>query len=50
MEEIIKKRWKSKRGKVVGFNNNNLPTFKKVFLDVHLLTISATSIIIIKIA
>ncbi|CAK77432.1 unnamed protein product (macronuclear) [Paramecium tetraurelia] len=35
MDDIIKRRWKSKSGKVVGFQKNNgLPSFKKQFLDV----------------
>ncbi|CAD8168927.1 unnamed protein product [Paramecium octaurelia] len=34
MDDIIRRRWKSKRGKVVGFQkNNSLPPFKKRFLD-----------------
>ncbi|CAD8071558.1 unnamed protein product [Paramecium primaurelia] len=33
MDDIVKRRWKAKSGKVVGFKNDKLPFFQKTFLD-----------------
>ncbi|CAD8078708.1 unnamed protein product [Paramecium sonneborni] len=33
IEDMVRKRWKSKKGKIVGMPNNGLPNFKKQFIN-----------------